>query len=118
MTPTNSAEALPELKKVFVVWTNTDLTEGRGSPMPIAVCQIEATARRVAKGAGVQGTNADVRPFDAILHANHWCAPVSFSAPIPQDLEAQRRLDAQAAAVAKAMAAGLSDDDIRALRNA
>ncbi len=45
---------------VWVVWVNTDLTEGRGFQVPKAICCAEATARRLARGANVQGSDGVV----------------------------------------------------------
>lgn len=52
-------------KTVWVAYTNTDCTEGRGYDIPIAVCELEVTARRLARGRHVQGSDGPVRPVDA-----------------------------------------------------
>lgn len=102
-------------KTVHIVWTNSDLTEGRGHPIPLHVCEIEATARRLALRAGVMGGDADVGPFDAIWHRGQWCAPRNVEKPTAQDLDMQNQLDARARALAKAKAAGLTAEDLRAM---
>lgn len=43
-------------------YTNSDLTEGRGSDVTIAYFTNEAAARKAARGRGPMGTDADVRP--------------------------------------------------------
>ena len=35
-----------EEKPIYIVWTNTDLTEGRGGTRPIAYCATLTTAKR------------------------------------------------------------------------
>lgn len=102
-------------KNVFIAWTNTDLTEGRGYLVPIAICEIRSTAVRIAKGAGVMGSNGDVSTFPAIFHAGSWCAPFQMVAPTEHDKKSQIIADARDAALRKARDAGLSDEDIRAL---
>lgn len=51
-------------KTVWVAYTNTDCTEGRGYDIPIAACELEVTARRLARGRHVQGSDGPVRPVD------------------------------------------------------
>lgn len=103
-------------KPVFVVWTNSDLTEGRGRQIPISVCEHEATARRLCKRQGVQGSDATVQECEAIWHQGGWAAPVQIVPPSKEDIAAQERIDAGKALIAKARAMGLSDDEIKQLK--
>lgn len=48
----------------YAVITNSDCTEGRGYPVVIGVSDNLFTARRFAKGNGVQGTDADIVPIE------------------------------------------------------
>lgn len=105
----------PETKAIFIVYTNTDLTEGRGHQVPIAYAAGEATARRLAKGKGVQGSDAQVEEFEAIKHRNQWCAPFTLQQPTKADEKQEQLLAERRDALARARAAGLSDDDLRAL---
>lgn len=103
---------------VWVVITNSDLTEGRGSDVPIAVCDIEATALRLAKKKGVMGSDAAVRQvkvavIDGIMRIPLWCVGVHY--PTSCDIAEQERIDASRAAYEKALAAGLTEDEINAL---
>ena len=41
-------------KTIYAVWTNTDLTEGRGTEYVCNLCYNLYTARRVAHRVGVQ----------------------------------------------------------------
>lgn len=112
-------------KPVWIVWTNTDLTEGRGGEYPLYVCESETTANRMSKKRGVQGSDARVERFDAVLFANRWCAPVQIQQPTIEDREADKRVEqARIAdqrlheALQRAREAGLSEEDIAILGRA
>ncbi|HHO0758299.1 TPA: hypothetical protein ACRTNY_001360 [Aeromonas hydrophila] len=51
---------ITDTKEVWVVYTNSDLTEGRGHQYPIHVCGSASTAARMATRKGVQGSDANV----------------------------------------------------------
>lgn len=112
-----------DTKRVYVVWTNTDLTEGRGFEIPLAVCETEATAIRLGKGKYVQGCDCRVTEFDSVRHGGYWLAPVNIIQPSKEDTakqavitEKRRITAARDAAIEKAKELGLSDSDIAALR--
>lgn len=107
-----------ETKNAYVVWTNTDLTEGRGTQYPLAICEKEATAYRMAKGQGVQGMDADVQPIELIQSNTawgRWYGPITLMTPTAEDNAMQVKLDAKRAAVAKAKSAGLTEAEVAAL---
>jgi hypothetical protein len=116
-----------ETKTVYVAYTNTDCTEGRGYDVPIAVCEMESTAIRLARHKYVQGSDGPVRALELIKVDGRWYAPrdaVTVVPPTHEDRLAQRVLDekkmAQERAQAvreKARAAGLTDEEIDALRH-
>ena len=126
-------------KTVWVAYTNTDCTEGRGYDIPIAVCELEVTARRLARGrhdwnpttpAGgnarrlargrhVQGSDGPVWPVDLLEINGKWYAPSEafyVKEPTRDDDKEQARLDAKREALEKARAAGLTDADLAALK--
>ena len=108
-----------QTRKVWVAFTNTDLTEGRGYQNPLAVCEIEATAVRLAKGKYVQGSDCPVRGVDLIMVDGKWFAPievVNIQSASEQDLAVQVLADRRRMAIEKARAAGLSEDDIKAMQ--
>jgi hypothetical protein len=105
-----------ETKQIFVVWTNTDLTEGRGQQIPIAYAESATTAARLALNRGVMGSDADVRRFDAVKHSGHWCAPVTIERPSERDTAIDEADARKAAALEKARQLGLTDDDLEALQ--
>lgn len=115
LPPAPSGERL-----VYVAMTNTDLTEGRGWQIPLAVCEAEATAIRLAKKAYVMGTDAPVEAVRLLLHDGKWYAPISIvriHPPTQDDTRAQKALNEHREALEKAKAAGLTDEDIEALRS-
>lgn len=110
---------MTERRTVYVAYTNTDCNEGRGHDVPIAVCAMEATATRLAKNKYVQGSDGPVRTMELVNIDGKWFAPsaaFNIIGPTKEDISAQAVIDAKRAALAKAKAAGLTDDDLRALR--
>lgn len=109
-----------ETKTAYVAFTNTDCTEGRGVDMPIALCELEATAKRIARGRYVQGSDGPVRRVELRKIGEQWYAPLSavpYLAPSLEDLSNQKALDERNAVLEKARKAGLTEDDINALAN-
>lgn len=103
-------------RTVYTVWTNTDLTEGRGREYQLAVCETESTARRLGKGRYVQGTDCRVTETTLYMIDDMWYGPVSVTPPSSADLMEEARLQAAKAAINKARALGLTDEDIAALK--
>jgi hypothetical protein len=97
------------------VYTNTDLTEGRGREYPTHVCESWATAHRLGKGGYVQGTNCPVQKHACFQIGGQWFGPVHINAPTKEDDAVQARHDARHKAIKKAYDAGLTDDDLKAL---
>jgi len=109
---------MTEKRTVWVAYTNTDCTEGRGHDVPIAVCAAEATAIRLARKRYVQGCDGPVRKMDLVKIDGKWYAPsaaLTVVEPTREDIAAQAAIDAKREAVAKAKAAGLTDADLLAL---
>ena len=108
-------------KKLFyVAYSNSDLTEGRGYDIPIAVCELEATAIRRAHKQYVQGTNGPVRSFDAIELDSRWYLPIQVTdviKPSEEDKKVQKRLDEKRSAIERAKISGLTEADINILIN-
>lgn len=107
-----------ETKEAFAVLVNTDLTEGRGRQYIKHICETEATARRLAKKADVQGTNGTVLTITLEKRNAAWFGPVYVEPPTDADKMAQLRLDAIRDAEQKALSLGLTTDDIANLRRA
>lgn len=113
-----------EPMKVFVVWSNTDLCEGRGREYAKYYTELETTARRLAKGGYVQGT--DCRVTEGLLHYidGKWYAPGPRIEPgTREDVAEEERLirekraaELKERAVARARELGLTDEEIAALK--
>lgn len=104
---------IQETKKVWVAWTNTDCTEGRGFVVPKAVCELHATAIRIGKKGSVQGSDCNVTEEVAVRIENRWLVPGRIHYATKEDVEAQKIADDRAEALRRAKAAGLSDEDLR-----
>ena len=102
-------------KKVYIPWTNTDLTEGKGYAVPICVCELEPTAERIGKGKSVMGSDAHVTEENAYYIDGKWYAPVQIVFPKDEDKEIDEKRKRRQEAIEKAKAAGLTEDDIKAL---
>jgi len=110
-------------KMVYVAWSNTDLTEGRGWQYPYAVCDLEATAIRLGAKKYVQGSDCPVEKIEVFLVDNKWYGPIYVTSPSSEDKAIEAKLRAEEAALAakmvvieKAKALGLSDEDIAILK--
>ena len=102
----------------WVAYTNQDLTEGRGRDIPIAVCELEATAIRLAKKRYVQGSDGPVRAIELLKIGSAWYAPivaVISAPPTKEDCAYQTALDTRKEALSKAKALGLTDSDLAVL---
>ena len=118
-----------EQKYVWVVWSNTDLTEGRGNEYPMWVCGTEATAQRLRHSAYIQGTDAPVRKtkvhWENSEHKGfgYWVGPVRIEEPTVEDIDIQRRIDEERgrveqkdALIERLRGLGASEEDIEAVR--
>lgn len=106
-----------DAKDVWVAWTNTDLTEGRGHQIPRVVCASETTAIRLGKKGYVMGTDCPVTKSIAVrLKGTGWLLPGRIIEPSAEDLLQDAAREELRAIEDKARAAGLTDDDIKALR--
>ncbi|MCG7931985.1 MAG: hypothetical protein N0E44_18285 [Candidatus Thiodiazotropha lotti] len=101
-----------EVKDVWVAWTNSDLTEGKGRQLPLAVCENEATAIRLGKGKSVQGSNCSVTKSTAVRLNGQWLGSVVIERPSEDDINQQKKIEAKRAAIEKAKSAGLTDKEI------
>lgn len=102
--------------KVYVVEGNTDLNAGLGYRFPVKICKSKTTAKRLAKGNYVQGTDCPIEEMTAYWIDNVWYCWVDIEEPTKEDIELDEKNKAMQEALERAKAAGLSDDDIAALR--
>lgn len=109
---------LPEIqdfKPVWVAWTNTDLTEGRGFSVPYAVAESYEAAVRLGRKGSVMGSDCDVSQCLAVKVNHSWLVPGRIMPENEEDKKLRKAREAKEAALEKAKAAGLSEDDIAAL---
>lgn len=105
-----------QVRDVWVAWTNTDLTEGRGRQIPLVVCDTEATAERLGARGYVMGSPSPVTKTKAVLILGHgWLVPGVIEPATESDKVENARIEAWRAAMEKAKAAGLTDDELKAL---
>lgn len=102
-------------KTVWVAWTNTDLTEGRGNQYPLCVAESKEAAERVGKNGGVMGSNCHVSAAIAVMVNNTWLIPGVIQKETKLDAALRLKREIREMAIAKAKAAGLSEDEIAAL---
>jgi hypothetical protein len=101
---------------VWVVYTNEDLTEGRGRQYPLAVCQKQATALRVGSKKYVQGCDCPIKREIAVLINGNWLVPGRMLEPSKEDIEKQKAIDAKRDTIAKAKKLGLTDEELEILK--
>lgn len=104
--------------KIWAVYSNSDLTEGRGRQYVKHFCVSQATALRLAKGGYVQGSDCPVRAVDVLELDGKRVLPTSLlniEQPTKADEVEEARLTARQAAMNKAKQAGLSDEEIALL---
>jgi len=111
-------------KTVHVAWTNTDLTEGKGYSYPLYVCESPETATRLGKGKSVQGSNCTVTPEVAVMLEGkyYWLIPGYVHPESKEDTQARKireaeetKKEARIAAIERAKALGLSEEDVNIL---
>jgi len=102
-------------KEVWVAWSNTDCTEGRGTQYPLLVAESYETAVRMGQKKYVMGTDCPVTKETAVKVHGHWMVPSSIYAETAEDKEVRLKREAREAAITKAKAAGLTDEDIASL---
>ena len=113
--PLDGIQAM-QTRDVWVAWTNTDLTEGRGYRYPLAVCESETTADRLGQKKYVMGSACPVTKEVAVrVHGSGWLVPGAIHPETDEDKKARAILEARRAAVQKAKDAGLTDEEITAL---
>lgn len=121
---TNTAPAIEQTEQAWAVWTNTDLTEGSGLQYVRYVARLSSTARRLARGNYVQGTNCPVQPVTLYLINGMWHGPgMRWEKDTAEDREQEAHLERarqeavqREAALQRAQELGLTPDEIALLR--
>ena len=107
---------------VYVVYKNTDPTEGRGSDYPDLICESESTAIRLSKGAYVAGTDCPYKKDYIEFKHGSWRGPICSVPPSEEDEKADLALQEQREKqelkqkiLAKAKKLGLTQKEIEVL---
>jgi len=106
---------IQDSKPVWVAWTNTDCTEGKGFTVPCVIAESYEAAERLGSGRNVQGSNCHVTESLAVKINNTWLIPGRISQENDADKKKRRMREAREAALEKAKKAGLTPDDLAAL---
>ncbi len=107
--------------KIYCVETNTDLTEGRGRQVTIALSSSPSTAIRVSKGQGVQGSDADTVMWEIPVIDGEPMVPLSlikyrmWVEPTQEDRDRDLLENKYQETRMRALAAGLTEEDIQVL---
>lgn len=105
-----------ESKDIWIAWSNTDLTEGRGYAKMHAVAWSYETAIRIGRKGSVMGCDCDVTKETAYKIGERWYVPgVTIHQETKEDTAARAKREGRDSAIAKARAAGMSEDEIAAL---
>ncbi|NMC25021.1 MAG: hypothetical protein GYA32_14875 [Serratia sp.] len=106
---------IKEVKDVWLTIGNSDLTEGRGRPVILHVCESPVTAARLGKGKSVQGCDADVERSVAVKIGYRWLVPWEITPESPQDKSIRERNEARDVVINKMRENGFTDAEITAL---
>ena len=117
LNPAPPAAPSPVLRtrQVWVAWTNTDLTEGRGNQQPLVVCESQTTAIRLGAKKYIMGTDCPVDLQTAILIKGKWLVPGVVELPSPADVQQDAKRAEKDAARQRVKDAGVSDADLKTL---
>lgn len=107
-----------ETKEVFAVIGNTDCTEGRGRLFVKKYCETMATAIRLGRKGYVQGGDCPIekRTLFKPDGDHRWYGPVGVEEPDNADVKLQEQLDIQNTVLEKAKSLGLSDEEIKQIK--
>ena len=107
---------IQETKDVWVAWSNTDCTEGRGRPYAKYICESQACAIRKGKGGSVQGSNCQVTKSFAVKIKNQWLVPGYVESNLTIDNEMQKHLDEAIKLKQRLLEAGFSEEEIKKIK--
>lgn len=106
---------IQETKPVYVAWTNTDLTEGRGLEYPLCVAESMETAQRHGYKKSVQGGNCRVSEETAVKVKGIWLIPGRILPESQEDLKKRINREEKEAVLAKVKSLGLSESEVAVL---
>lgn len=105
----------------FVVWQNTDLTEGKGRIRPIGYFEAEYDGLKFGAGKDVQGSNCRVTEEPLLQNPkgkNHLpLGPIYLHPASKEGIEAAKRDKVRDDALKRAVELGLTDEEIAAIQS-
>ncbi len=102
-------------KRVFVAWTNTDLTEGRGTQYPLCVCDQKSTAIRISRGKYIMGSDCPVTEQWAYQVNGLWYVPGNINPGNAGDIAIEQASREKENILQRLKEAGFSERDINIL---
>lgn len=102
--------------RIFIVFTNSDLTEGRGYPVFVDAFFSETSAKRAAKGIGVQGTDGTIEESIAIYINEQWFIPYNIKKPSINDVAKDKRKEEIKEVLDKIKSLGLTSKEMELLK--
>ena len=103
---------MEDKQKAYKVVSNSDLTEGRGRPVIVAITTSLTTAHRVGLRKGVQGTPCPVEECEIFKYNGQWYGPVTIVHPNKQDELKDNFEKEKAEFIAKIKSLGLTEEEI------
>lgn len=107
---------ISEVKPVWVVWGNKDLTEGRGNEYIRNICELKETAIRVAKGQYIQGTDCPIKESIAIRFGGDWYTLGNIIPPTPADYKSKKENDSKFDILKRMEEAGFTKEEINQIQ--
>ena len=101
--------------KAWAVYTNTDLTEGRGAERLIGLCELKPTAQRFGAHRYVMGSDCPLAEVDIYTINGRIYGPVTFVPATDEDVREQALLTAKDVAIRAMKSKGVTDAEIEAL---
>lgn len=105
---------------VFVLRVNNDLNEGKSCDVTLAICETEATARRIGRKKNVQGTDAKIIQVVPFEYKGEFYIPLRYvriETPSLDDITAQQRIDRYNELKAKAISFGMTENELDELKH-
>ena len=102
--------------EAWAIFSNTDLTEGKGTEYISRFCRIRSTAVRLAHKAYVMGSDAPVLKIELERKNKALLGPVTLVEPTEDDKRRQKIMDTHEEVISKARSLGMTDDEINMIR--
>lgn len=108
---------IEDTKPIWVAWSNTDCTEGRGFRYALVVADSYEAAARLGKGGNVQGSDCEVTEEVAfkIKGKTSWYCPRLIQPENREDRSLREAREKREAVLEKVRAAGITEEDIAIL---